>query len=202
VKILIASHNQDKVQEIRNIFKLPELQLMTVAELAGAPHIIEDGNTLFENALKKASMLSEFSGLPTIADDTSLEVDALDGKPGLFASRYAGEGATYDDNIDKLIREISQFPAPQRTARFRTVAVFFHPQLMLAEEGRLEGIILTSRRGTGGFGYDPIFFLPGKGKTLAELIPAEKNALSHRGQAFRHLYQAVQQKLTALTPNR
>ena len=202
MKILIASHNQDKVQEIRNIFKLPELQLMTVAELAGAPHIIEDGNTLFENALKKASMLSEFSGLPTIADDTSLEVDALDGKPGLFASRYAGEGATYDDNIDKLIREISQFPAPQRTARFRTVAVFSHPQLMLAEEGRLEGIILTSRRGTGGFGYDPIFFLPGKGKTLAELIPAEKNALSHRGQAFRHLYQAVQQKLTALTPNR
>ena len=202
MKILIASHNQDKVQEIRNIFKLPELQLMTVAELAGAPHIIEDGNTLFENALKKASMLSEFSGLPTIADDTSLEVDALDGKPGLFASRYAGEGATYDDNIDKLIHEISRFPAPQRTARFRTVAVFFHPQLMLAEEGRLEGIILTSRRGTGGFGYDPIFFLPGKGKTLAELIPAEKNALSHRGQAFRHLYQAVQQKLTALTPNR
>lgn len=202
MKILIASHNQDKVQEIRNIFKLPELQFTTVAELAGAPRIIEDGNTLFENALKKASMLSEFSGLPTIADDTGLEVDALGGKPGLFASRYAGEGATYDDNIDKLIREISQFPASQRTARFRTVAVFFHPQLMIAEEGQLEGTILTRRRGTGGFGYDPIFFLSQKGKTLAELTPAEKNALSHRGQAFRRLYQAVQQKLTVLTPNR
>jgi XTP/dITP diphosphohydrolase len=202
VKILIASNNQDKVKEIRDIFKLPELQFTTVAELAGAPDVIEDGNTLFENALKKASMLSEFSGLPTIADDTGLEVDALGGKPGLFASRYAGEGATYDDNIEKLIREISQFPASQRTARFRTVAVFFHPQMMIAEEGQLEGTILTNRRGTGGFGYDPIFFLPAKGKTLAELTPAEKNALSHRGQAFRRLYQTVQQKLTVLTPNR
>jgi XTP/dITP diphosphohydrolase len=202
MKILIASHNQDKVQEIRSIFKLPELELLTVADLADAPQVIEDGNTLFDNALKKASMLSEFSGLPTIADDTGLEVEALSGKPGWFASRYAGENATYDDNIDKLIQEIAQFPMSQRTARFRTVAIFFHPRLMIAEEGQLEGTILTSRRGTGGFGYDPIFYLPAKDKTLAELSPAEKNALSHRGQAFRRLYQSVQQKLAILNPNR
>jgi len=199
VKILISSNNRDKIREIRNIFELPRVQLITLDAYPGAPEVIEDGNTLYENALKKAMMLTEFTGLPTISDDTGLEVDALGGRPGVYSSRYAGENASYDDNVEKLIREIGAFPAEKRTARFRTVAVFYHPDRVISEEGTVEGLILTERRGAGGFGYDPIFYIPEKGKTFAELTTGEKNAISHRGKAFTRLCTSLQHQIPSLT---
>lgn len=199
MKLLISSNNQDKIKEIKSIFQLPGVELLTLADFPGAPDVVEDGNTLYENALKKASMLCEFSGLPTIADDTGLEVDSLGGHPGVYSARYAGKNASYNDNIEKLIREIQKVPENRRTARFRTVAVFYHPELILRAEGTIEGYILSKRRGSNGFGYDPIFFVPTRNKTLAEMSAAEKNAISHRGQAFSHLYQLLQKEFPSLT---
>ncbi len=201
VKILISSNNQDKIKEIRNIFQLPGIELIALDKFPNAPEVIEDGNTLYDNALKKASMLAEFTGLPTISDDTGLEVDALGGKPGVYSSRFAGENASYDDNVKKLIREIMPFPEEKRTARFRTVAVFYQTDMVIVEEGVIEGTILTERRGSGGFGYDPIFYIPEKGKTFAELYHNEKNAISHRGQAFSRLYTSLQRQLASIIPN-
>ncbi|MCD6441665.1 MAG: RdgB/HAM1 family non-canonical purine NTP pyrophosphatase [Candidatus Marinimicrobia bacterium] len=201
MKILISSNNRDKIKEIRNIFQLPWVQLIALDAYLDAPEVIEDRNTLYENALKKAMMLAEFTGLPTISDDTGLEVDALGGRPGVYSSRYAGENASYDDNVEKLIREISPFPAEKRTARFRTVAVFYHPDRIISEEGTVEGLILTERRGVGGFGYDPIFYIPEKGKTFAELTTGEKNAISHRGKAFTRLCTSLQHQIPSLTKN-
>ena len=146
-------------------------------------------------------MLAEFTELPTISDDTGLEVDALGGKPGVYSSRFAGENVSYDDNVEKLIREIMPFPKEKRTARFRTVAVFYQPDMVIAEEGVIEGTILTERRGSGGFGYDPIFYIPEKGKTFAELDHDEKNAISHRGQAFSRLYKSLKRQLASIIPN-
>jgi len=189
--ILIASNNKDKIAEIRLIFQLPDVNLRTLDEFPGAPEVIEDGNSLYENALKKASVLAEFTGMPTISDDTALEVDALNGKPGIFSARYAGPKATYKDNVEKIIKDLSAIPEKDRKARFRTVAVFYHPEMVISEEGIAEGFILTECRGKGGFGYDPIFFVPEKGKTYAEMSDDEKNSISHRSKAFRKLHKSI-----------
>lgn len=189
--ILIASNNKDKIAEIRSIFQLPEVNLRTLDEFPGVPEVIEDGNSLYENALKKASVVAEFTGLPTISDDTALEVDALNGKPGIFSARYAGPKATYKDNVEKMIKDLSIVPEKDRKARFRTVAVFYHPEMVISEEGIVEGIILTECHGKSGFGYDPIFFVPEKGKTYAEMSDDEKNSISHRSRAFRKLQQSI-----------
>jgi len=199
MKLLISSNNRDKIKEIRSIFQLPNVELVTLESIPNAPEVVEDGNTLYENALKKASMLYEFSGLPTISDDTGLEVDALNGRPGVYSARFAGENATYDDNVEKMIREMQSVSIKNRTARFRTVAVFYHPDLLIHEEGVIEGTILSEKRGIGGFGYDPIFYVSGKKKTLAELSHDEKNAISHRSQAFSRLYKSLLKQLPSIT---
>ncbi|MDO9548609.1 MAG: RdgB/HAM1 family non-canonical purine NTP pyrophosphatase [Candidatus Marinimicrobia bacterium] len=199
MKLLISSNNRDKIKEIRAIFQLPDVELVALNSFPNAPQVVEDGNTLYENALKKASMLYEFSGLPTISDDTGLEVDALNGRPGVYSARFAGENASYDDNVDKMIREMQAVPDKNRTARFRTVAVFYHPDLIIHEEAVIEGYILFERRGISGFGYDPIFYVPGKKKTLAEMSRDEKNAISHRGQAFSRLYKSLLIQFPSIT---
>jgi len=185
--ILIATHNRDKIREIKRIFRLPELVWHTLDEFPDCPKVIEDGNTLFENAFKKARMMAEFTGLPTIADDTGLEVDALNGQPGVFSARFAGENATYAQNVAKLLEVMRDVPDTERQAHFRCVAVYYRPDLTLAEEGRIDGIILRQPRGNGGFGYDPVFYVPQLGRTFAEMDLNEKNSLSHRGQAFARL---------------
>jgi len=199
MKLLISSNNPDKIKEIRSIFQLPEVELVTLDDIPNTHEIVEDGNTLYENALKKASMLYEFTGLPTISDDTGLEVDALNGRPGIYSARYAGENASYDDNVKKMINEMQSVPEKDRTARFRTVAVFYHPDLLIHKEGVIEGMILSERHGNGGFGYDPIFYVPGKRRTLAEMNHDEKNAISHRGQAFSRLYKSLLTQLPSIT---
>ncbi len=198
MNILISSNNKDKIKEIISIFQISGINLKTLAEFPNAPEVVEDGNTLKDNALKKAMILFEFTGLPTIADDTGLAVDALNGAPGIYSARYAGENVTYDDNVKKLLFEMKSFPEMERTARFETCAVFYHPDLVLTAFGSVEGIILDHRRGNSGFGYDPVFFLPDLNKTFAELTIKEKNEISHRGKAFKALHKNILENLPLL----
>lgn len=194
MKIVIASGNKDKIAEIKSIFKESDFKFLTLDDFSDYPEVVEDGNNLFENALKKAKEISEFTGLPAISDDTGLEVDALDGRPGVYSARYAGENATYSDNVDKLLREMSGIPAQQRTARFRTVCVFYNSENTVHAEGKVKGQIITERRGDKGFGYDPVFYIEEQDKTFAEMDKDEKNEISHRGKALKNLYELLKNK--------
>jgi XTP/dITP diphosphohydrolase len=188
---VLATANADKAAEIREI--LAGLGLTLLARPAGVPEVIEDADTLEENALIKARALVAATGRAAIADDTGLFVDALDGAPGVYSARYAGENATYADNVARLLGALRGVPAERRTAHFRTVAAVAYPDdSWFVVDGELEGVIATEPRGTGGFGYDPVFCPAGEhGRTLAELSAAEKHALSHRGSAFRALADAL-----------
>lgn len=190
--VIVASKNPDKTAEIREIFGKHSVKVKSLQGFNDVPEIIEDGNTLEENAFKKAHGVFKALDLPVIADDTGLEVDALDGAPGLYSARYAGENATYDDNIDKLLYEMSAVPQDKRTARFRTAVVFFDGTNRVVTEGTVEGIITTRRRGTGGFGYDPVFECLETHQTFAEMTAEAKNAISHRSRALKQLYLELQ----------
>ncbi|MCF7885197.1 MAG: XTP/dITP diphosphatase [Candidatus Marinimicrobia bacterium] len=194
MKIVIASGNEDKISEIRDIFQDEDIEFKTTKDYPGCPEVVEDGNNLFENAFKKAKEISEYTGLPAISDDTGLEVDALDGRPGVYSARYAGENATYADNVEKLLKEMKGVKAENRTARFRTVCVFYNNGQSFKTEGIVEGRIITTCRGENGFGYDPVFYYEEEDKTFAEMSEKEKNMISHRGQAIKHLYQKLKNK--------
>jgi len=182
---LLATRNRDKVREIREALDGLELDLVTIDELGPLPEVIEDQETLKGNAIKKAATLASISGLPALADDTGLEVDVLHGAPGVFSSRYSGENATYAENVSKLLREMAGIPAAQRTARFRCVIAIAGTDRVDTVDGVCEGLILAAPQGTDGFGYDPVFMVPGSGKTFAELPLSEKNRISHRGRALK-----------------
>ncbi|MEI7653918.1 MAG: RdgB/HAM1 family non-canonical purine NTP pyrophosphatase [Actinomycetota bacterium] len=186
---VLATANPHKAEEIRAL--LDGVVLLPRPE--HVPEVVEDGDTLEENALLKARALVSATGHAAIADDTGLFVDALGGRPGVWSARYAGENATYADNVAKMLGELAGVPAAQRTARFRTVAAVAYPdESWFVVDGELEGVITDDARGENGFGYDPIFAPTGlKGRTLAELTAAEKHALSHRGNAFRELAEAL-----------
>jgi XTP/dITP diphosphohydrolase len=188
VKVVVASMNPDKLGELRELLDLPGVEFVSLRDVPGAVSPVEDGATLEANARIKALAAARLSGLPAIADDTGLEVDSLDGRPGVHAARYAGPGATYAANVVKLLHELAGVPDARRTARFRTVCVACLPDgRERVAEGVLEGRITTAPRGSAGFGYDPVFELAATGRTLAELEPHEKNALSHRALAVRNL---------------
>jgi XTP/dITP diphosphohydrolase len=183
IRFVLATANPDKAAEIAAI-------LGAAVELVPRPdhvgEVDETGQTLEENARLKAAALVAATGLPAIADDTGLEVDALGGRPGVYSARFAGPEATYSANVAKLLSEMDG--RPDRTARFRTVALARWPdgrEIMAA--GEVLGTIAAAPRGDGGFGYDPVFVPDGGPRTFAEMTPAEKNALSHRGRAFRAL---------------
>tara|TARA_B100001142_G_scaffold313972_1_gene350993 strand:- start:3127 stop:3756 length:630 start_codon:yes stop_codon:yes gene_type:complete len=187
MKIVIATHNQDKLKEIQreiNSFKWEVVSLDVFPEIL---EIVEDGKTLVENALIKAREVFEKTGLPTISDDTGLEVDALDGAPGVYTARYAGEDCSYEDNVNKMLKDMHKVPMPNRTAMFKTVMVFKDENEELIVEGVVKGIISRETRGEDGFGYDPIFYVPENNKTFAEMTMSEKNKISHRGNAIRNL---------------
>jgi XTP/dITP diphosphohydrolase len=162
-------------------------------ELTTAPDVEETGTTLEANARIKASAIANALQIMAVADDTGLEVDALGGAPGVYSARYAGAGATYADNVTKLLRELDMTHASVRTARFVTVAIARGPDgLELVARGAVEGEITVAPAGSGGFGYDPVFRpAEGDGRTFAEMTPAEKHAISHRGRAFRALAQML-----------
>lgn len=189
-QLVCASANPDKVAEIRAL-------LTGVVELlprpAEVPDVIEDADTLVGNARLKAVAIVEATGLPAVADDTGLEVDALDGAPGVYSARYAGEDCSYADNRQKMLREMANVPAGERAAVFKTVALVRWPDgSELAVEGVCPGSITTEERGGAGFGYDAIF-APDEagGRTFAEMDPADKHAISHRGRAFGALLAAL-----------
>jgi XTP/dITP diphosphohydrolase len=181
--LVLASANPDKAREIAEILADHDL----VPRPPDVPDVDETGTTLEENARLKAIALVEATGEPAVADDTGLEVFALDGAPGVYSARYAGEGATYADNVAKLVGALEG--VDDRRARFRTVALARWPDgRVLIAEGVVDGTIATEARGDGGFGYDPVFVPDeGDGRTFAELTPEEKHAVSHRGRAFRSL---------------
>lgn len=185
--LVLATNNPDKAAEIRVILggALPGLELRP--RPAGAPEVDETGDTLEDNARLKATAIASATGLPAVADDTGLEVLALDGAPGVYSSRFAGESATYADNVAKLLGAMRG--VADRRARFRTVAVVHWPDgREVLADGVVEGDIANEARGTGGFGYDPVFVpAGGGGLTFAELGPDGKHRLSHRGRAFRAL---------------
>ena len=187
MKVVLATFNRDKARELQALLALPDVEIVPLADWPGATAPEEDGGTLLENARIKARAALALTGLPAIADDTGLEVDALGGAPGVHAARYAGPAASYADNVAKLLAELDGVPAARRTARFRTVCVALYPDgAEVSAEGALEGVIGTARAGEHGFGYDPVFVLP-DGRSLAQLEPAEKNASSHRARAVRAL---------------
>jgi XTP/dITP diphosphohydrolase len=185
--MLLATRNADKVSEIRDILRLPAEAVASLRDFPEIPEIEETGLTLEDNALIKAREAHRITGLPSLADDTGLEVDALGGDPGVYSSRYAGPGATYADNVARLLLAMEGVPPGRRGARFRCVVALKAGEREEWVDGILEGEILTGARGSGGFGYDPVFFVPGTGRTLAEMSIGEKNALSHRGLAFRRM---------------
>lgn len=193
LRLVLATGNKDKATEIAAIMGA---ELGDGLELAARPDEVADveetGSTLEENARLKARALLEATGLPAVADDTGLEVDALGGAPGVYSSRYSGEGASYAQNVAKLVAELGAAGADgpdERRARFRTVAIACFPGgREVVAHGVVEGTIAPEPRGTAGFGYDPVFVPDGgDGRTFAEMTPAEKHALSHRGRAFRAL---------------
>jgi XTP/dITP diphosphohydrolase len=185
----LASNNPHKSEEIRALLTGVAVLVDRPADL---PEPVEDGDTLLDNARIKARAVVEATGEPAVADDTGLEVDALDGAPGVFTARYAGEDATYEDNWRKLLVELGD--RTDRRARWRTVALVAWPDGSETwTEGTCDGVIAPEARGEQGFGYDPVFIPDdGDGRTFAELAPDEKNALSHRGRAFRALGQRLE----------
>jgi XTP/dITP diphosphohydrolase len=189
VRIVLATANPDKAREIAELLDGFEV----VPRPASVPDVEETGVTLVENALLKARAVRDATGELTVADDTGLEVDALDGAPGVFSARFAGPAATYDDNVVKLLAALEGVPPAARRARFRTVAAACLPDgREVLAEGAVEGTITDARRGARGFGYDPVFVADdGDGRTFAEMAPAEKQAISHRARAFSALTAAL-----------
>jgi len=189
VRIVLATANPDKAREIEELLDGFEL----VPRPASLPDVEETGATLVENALLKAHAVCDATGEPAVADDTGLEVDALDGAPGVFSARFAGPAATYDENVAKLLAALDGVPEDARRARFRTVAAARFPDgREVVAEGAVEGTIADARRGRGGFGYDPVFVPDdGDGRTFAEMTLAEKQAVSHRARAFSALAKAL-----------
>ncbi|HXX73728.1 MAG TPA: XTP/dITP diphosphatase [Nitrospiraceae bacterium] len=184
-ELVLATRNRHKGEELAALLGDLGIRIRTLDEFPEAPEVIEDGATCEANAVKKARAIAEAIGLPAVADDTGLEVDALGGRPGIFAARFAGEGATYEDNCRKLLHELTGVPRERRTARFITVAAMAFPgDGVQVARGVLEGLIAEAATGSHGFGYDPIFLVPELGKTLAQLSPEQKNRVSHRAKAF------------------
>ncbi len=193
-QIILATQNQDKVREIKNIIKSDYFELISLDAFDEVEEVAEDGETLLENATKKAEAIFQKFKVPTLADDTGLEVAYLDGKPGVRSSRFAGEHSTYEENNKKLLSLLKGVPWEERTARFRTIVVFKSDKARFNTEGICEGIIQTELSGENGFGYDPLFYIPDKEKTFAEMGPVEKDRISHRGIAFKRMAKILKDK--------
>jgi XTP/dITP diphosphohydrolase len=192
-RVLVATTNPGKVRELAAILNGLPVELAGLAELPGAPEVEETGATFLANARLKALAYAAWSGLPALADDSGLEVDALGGDPGVRSARYAGEGAGDEANLVKLLEALREVPPAERTARFRCAAVFALPDGRAWQaEAAWDGRLLDAPRGTGGFGYDPVFVPDGWDRTSAEVDAATKNAASHRAKAFAALRPAVE----------
>ena len=196
-KIVLASNNAGKAREITEILKAYDISVVPQSDF-GVPEIPETGLTFVENALLKARNACHHTGLPALADDSGIEIDALQGRPGIYSARYAGEGASDETNLQKALTELKDIPEAQRGARFQCLMVLLEHEndpTPLICQGAWEGRILTEPQGENGFGYDPIFYVPEHQCSSAQLTPDQKNALSHRGKALKILAE----KIKALT---
>ena len=190
--MIIATRNKGKIREIREALKGLGLRIHALSDFSGVPEIEEDGKSFTENALKKARFYSKYFGKLTIADDSGLEVDSLDGLPGIYSARYAGEGASSQENNRRLLREMQGLPISKRGARFQCILAVASPDgKEITVEGSCKGKIGFKEKGRRGFGYDPLFILPTRGKMMAELSLEEKNKISHRGKALRKLRKRI-----------
>ena len=185
-RIVLASTNQHKIEEFRALLADVPCELIGPAELGLAVEVEETGTTFHENAVLKAIAYAEAANLPALADDSGLEIDALGGEPGVYSARWAGEDVPYDERFSILFERLASVADEQRTARYHCVIAVAQPAphgLYTVVDGTLEGRIAREACGSGGFGYDPIFYVPEKGRTVGEMAPAEKHAISHRGRA-------------------
>lgn len=190
MKIIFASQNKGKVKEVKAIFKDSPFEIISLYDLGNNIEIDESGSTFSENAFIKAKTIYEHYREPSIADDSGLVIEQLNGRPGVYSARYAGESCTYEDNNFKVIKELSDFPEPHR-AKFVCTAVFYNDKKIIEAVGELKGRIIKEQRGSGGFGYDPIFIPDGFDKTISELSFEEKNKISHRSKAFQKLLEEL-----------
>jgi XTP/dITP diphosphohydrolase len=191
--LLVATANPGKFREIVALLSDLPFELQSLSDFPKLPDVIEDGETFMANAEKKARHFAELTGMITLADDSGLEVDCLDGRPGIHSARFAGEAKDDRANNAKLIKMLEDVPLPKRTARFRCAVVIADAnEIVASAEGKIEGLIIEEPRGTGGFGYDPHFLVPQLDRTTAELDPDHKNRISHRGQALRRLRTRLQ----------
>ena len=210
-RLVVATHNLKKGGEMVTILHqlLPDLKVHTLADFPGAPEPEETGETYFDNAAIKSESAARFTGLPSLADDAGLEIDALDGSPGLHSKRFGGEELSFDKKMERILDLLALTPKEKRTARFRCSIALSIPgsstvferswaTMSMAREGQTvlfqstcEGLIANERKGEGGFGYDPIFFLPELNRHMAELTSDEKHAISHRGKVLRQFAEYV-----------
>ena len=187
-QIIIATKNKGKAKDFEALFNPHGYQVLTLHDVADHMDVEETGTTFEENALLKATALADYLQSIVIADDSGLEIDALEGRPGVYSARYAGEEKSDEANMQKVLDELQGVPESERTARFVCAIAVASPSIEpFTVRGTCEGVIATERRGTNGFGYDPIFFVPSEGKMMAELSPEEKGAISHRGNALKQL---------------
>ena len=201
MKLLLATRNRDKIREIKDLFNELDVEILTLDSFPDVPEVEEDGETLEQNAFKKAKVVNEATGIISVADDTGLEVDYLNGQPGVYSSRFAGENATYDDNVNKLLASLDGVPEEKRTARFRCVISIIGNDINEYVEGSCLGFILTEKRGSQGFGYDPVFYVPKYKQTFSQMPLSLKNQVSHRGLALKQAKSVIErilknQKLT------
>ncbi|WP_042345484.1 XTP/dITP diphosphatase [Bacillus massiliigorillae] len=187
-KLIIATKNQGKAKEFAALFSPLGYEFLTMLDLEDAKDVEETGTTFEANAILKAEALCEQFNTMVIADDSGLIIDALDGRPGVYSARYAGEAKSDEANIDKVLAELEDVPAEERTARFYCALAIAAPgKETMTVAGTVEGIITSARQGENGFGYDPIFYVPSLERTMAQLQSSEKNAISHRANALKNL---------------
>ncbi|VEF47437.1 nucleoside-triphosphatase [Bacillus freudenreichii] len=186
--VIIATKNKGKAKEFERLFSKYGITVKTLVDVPEIPDIEETGETFEENAVIKAEAIAKISDSYVVADDSGLVIDALDGRPGVFSARYAGEEKSDEANIDKVLSELAGVSEEDRTARFYCALAIAGPDIeTVTVNGTCEGLILNERRGAGGFGYDPIFYVPSEGKTMAEMSAERKSELSHRAAAMKNL---------------
>ena len=194
MKLVLATHNDGKILEMQYSLKDISVDVITLKDFPYIDEIPETGQTLLENAFIKAKTVFNETGLPSLADDTGLEIDALSGEPGVYSARYAGENASYLDNCAKVLSKLDGVRPENRTARFRTIMAFVGKDKKFHCEGNVNGLIIDEMIGHNGFGYDPIFYYPKLEKTFAELKKDEKNSISHRGKALRNFCEILKKQ--------
>ncbi|MBZ0166014.1 MAG: XTP/dITP diphosphatase [Candidatus Omnitrophica bacterium] len=195
-ELVVATKNQGKLREIRGLLADLDVQVTSLADYPGAPDIVEDGDSFAANALIKARIVSAYTGKLTMGEDSGLEVEALENRPGIYSARYAGADAKDDDNNRKLLEDLSGVPEEKRGARYRCCIALVEDDQVIAEvAGQCPGRITTAARGSNGFGYDPYFLIPEYGKTFGELDPAIKARISHRAAALKALREILCQML-------